>query len=615
MVRRKNKVRLFIAEKPSLGEAIAQCLSGRYQKHRGSKGPTHITVGEDTVSWCFGHIYEMLEPEEYDPAWGRWTMASLPLVPCQWGLKPKREAKEQIRVIKDLIAKCSVIIHAGDPDREGQLLIDEVLEKLHNKKPVLRLWLSATDEKSVRKALACLKDNREFRPLRDSAEARSWGDWLVGINATRKMTLLGQKAGVQGVLSVGRVQTPTLAMVVARDKSIEDFREKDFYNVVAEVGAEDARFTARWIPSEDVAVDDAGRLVDKRVAEAICTKIKGSKAMVQKSECRQKSESQPLAYSLDKLQMECNKILGLSAQETLSIAQQLYEAKLISYPRSDSGYLPESQFADAKEILGKLATRYGKEVAAADPAVRSPTWNDKKITAHHGIIPTGVIVDLEGKKADVFDVIVRRYLAQFYPAYRFQESEIELSVAGEILRTKGRRELDLGWKVLCHKTVQSDEEQKSLPQLSVGSALDCVDVRVESKKTTPPARYNEAALLAAMLGVHQQEKNPEIKKRLKESAGIGTPATRAGIIETLKKRGLIEEKKKSLISTPKGRDLIAALPDSLKSPGLTAIFEQLLDGIAGGHTSKQQFLAKQVEFVTKFIHDDCFIVPGKVQNA
>ena len=432
-------MRLFIAEKPSLGEAIAQCLSGRYQKHRGCKGPTHITVGDDVVSWCFGHIYEMLAPEDYNPAWSRWSLASLPLVPCQWGLKPKREAKEQIRVIKNLIAQCSVIIHAGDPDREGQLLIDEVLEELHNKKPVLRLWLSATDEKSVKKALAGLKDNREFRPLRDSAEARSWGDWLVGMNATRKMTLLGQKARVQGVLSVGRVQTPTLAMIVTRDKAIEDFKEKDFYNVVADVAAEDAQFIARWIPAKDVAFDEAGRLVDKSVAEAICAKIKGKRAMVKKSESRQKSESQPLAYSLDKLQMDGNKICGLTAQETLSTAQQLYEAKLISYPRSDSGYLPESQFADAKEILGKLSERYHKEVAAADPALRSPTWNDKKVTAHHGIIPTGVVADLEGKKADLFDLIVRRYLAQFYPTYRFQESEIELCVAGEILRTKGVR--------------------------------------------------------------------------------------------------------------------------------------------------------------------------------
>ena len=601
-------MRLFIAEKPSLAEAIAQCLSGRYQKHRGSKGPTHIIVGDDAVSWCFGHIYEMLEPEEYNPAWSRWSMASLPLVPCQWGRKPKREAKEQIRVIKSLIGQCSEIIHAGDPDREGQLLVDEVLEELHNKKPVWRLWLSATDEKSVRKALACLKDNREFRPLRDSAEARSWGDWLVGMNATRKMTLLGQKAGVQGVLSVGRVQTPTLAMVVARDKAIEDFKEKDFYNVVADVEADDAKFTARLIPAEEIPVDEAGRLVDKSIADAICAKIKGGRAMVKKCESKQKTECQPLAYSLDKLQMDCNKIFGLSAQETLSIAQQLYEAKLISYPRTDCGYLPENQFADAKEILAKLSTRYRNEEAGADHTMRSPTWNDKKITAHHGIIPTGLLADLESKKATVFDLIVRRYLAQFYPVYRYQETEIELGVSNECLKAKGRRDVDRGWRVLCHKADQSHEELAGLPQISVGAEVECLDARVEAKKTTPPPRYSEATLLAAMLGVHQQEKDPEIKKRLKESAGIGTPATRAGIIETLKKRGFIDEKKKSLISTAKARNLIAALPDSLKSPGLTAIFEGLLDGIAAGQFSKQQFLEQQVAFVTQFVRDDCSIV-------
>lgn len=604
-------MRLFIAEKPSLGEAIAQCLPGERQKHRGKKGPTHISVGDGAVvTWCFGHIYELFEPEEYDEKLARWDLEALPIIPKVWRLRPKSDAKEQIKVIKELIGKASEVINAGDPDREGQLLVDEVLEELGCKKPVRRLWLNATDEKSVKKALSEIKDNREFKNLKDSAQARSWGDWLVGINATRKMTLLGRAAGMDGILSVGRVQTPTLALVVGRDQAIKDFMPKDFFAVRAHILAEGKSFRARWIPSEALPLDESGRLLDKAIAIGVASKLTRKPAVVSLFESKEKLESQPLCYSLDKLQMACNKKLGLSAQETLEIAQALYEEKLTSYPRTDCGYLPESQLGEAARVLAGLAPLYQAEVSNADLQIKSLSWNDKKVTAHHGIIPTGVTSSLAGKKLDVFDLIVRQYLAQFYPLARYLDSVIEFDCEKEKLIAKGRVPLDLGWKALfkadaaAEDEEKSDEESESLPLLKSGQALHCERAEVLEKKTTPPARFTESLLLSAMLNIHQFEDDPEIKKRLKEAAGIGTPATRSSIIETLKKRGFIEERKKSLVSTEKAQQLISVLPVHMKSPGLTAIFEQMLEAIAAGESTKEAFLEKQTAFVTKFVHSD-----------
>ncbi|RZA16284.1 MAG: hypothetical protein EOP10_24825 [Proteobacteria bacterium] len=397
MATEETRMRLFIAEKPSLGEAIAQCLPGEMEKHRGKRGPTHISVGEDVVTWCYGHIYELFEPQEYDESFKTWKLEDLPIVPKVWKLKPKVYAKEQIRVIKGLLSKASVVVNAGDPDREGQLLVDEVLEELGYRQPVKRIWLSATDEKSVRKALTELKDNSDYQNLKDSAQARSWGDWLVGMNATRKMTLLGRASGMEGVLSVGRVQTPTLSLVVLRDQAIENFKSRDFYSVIAQLSSEGKAFAARWEPLESLPLDEAGRLLDKGIAAAVKAKLDGKSAVVQKYEVKGSIEAQPLSLSLDRLQMESNRRFGLSAQETLEIAQKLYESKLVSYPRTDSGYLPESQHGDAPHILKGLTALFPDEIKRADTSIKSPTWNDKKVTAHHGIIPTGLVQKLTGK--------------------------------------------------------------------------------------------------------------------------------------------------------------------------------------------------------------------------
>jgi len=597
-------MRLFIAEKPSLGKAIAQYLpvQGRQQ------GNTHIVAGSDVVTWCFGHMYEMAQPEDYDAEFKRWDATHLPIIPPTWRLVPKADAKAQIKAIKELLAKADVVVNAGDPDREGQLLVDELLEQLGNKKPVQRIWLAALDESSVRKALAEMKDNREFARLKASAEARGRGDWLVGMNLTRAYTLAGRRGGYDGVLSIGRVQTPTLAVVVNRDLAIENFVPKDFFTVTADIEAAGGDFTARWKPADSIPVDEAGRVLDEGIAQQVAKKVTGRPGQVVKFDAADKKTAAPLPYSLSALQGAANKKHGLSAQETLDIAQELYEAKLTTYPRTDCPYLPESQLAEASRVLAGLPEAFAGLVGQADPSRKSAAWNDKKITAHHAIIPTGQTAELTGKKAAVYDLIVRAYLAQFFPDFTYRQTTISLQIEGEEFTASGRVPLKPGWKVVFGATEDDGDtkegdgdEKQTLPTLRDGEAVTCAAASVDAKKTTPPPRFTEGTLIQAMTSIHQLVEDPELKKRLKETAGIGTEATRAGIIETLKKRDFLAEKGKQIISTAAGRKLILALPEQVKSPGLTGLFEQVLEGIVDGRVTPEQFLAKQIEYVTKYV--------------
>jgi len=602
-------VRLFIAEKPSLGRAIAQHLPARgiAQGSGSGRGATHIVAGDDVVSWCFGHLLEMAEPDHYNEAYKRWLFSTLPIVPVEWRLIPKESAKTQINAIKLLLEQCDVVIHAGDPDREGQLLIDELLEYLGNKKPVQRIWLSALDESNVRKALGNLKDNTDYANLKASAEARQRGDWLVGINLTRAYTLAGQQDGYQGVLSIGRVQTPTLALVVNRDLLIEHFKPKNFYAVVVTIQASGGDFLARWKPAENVPVDESGRILDQNIADQIAAKVSGKPGIVVTFTALKKKQAPPLPFSLSALQAMGNKKLGLSAQEILDIAQGLYEAKVITYPRTDCNYLPESQFGDAAKILSQLPADYTDLVKQASTTLKSGAWNDKKITAHHAIIPTEQRANLSGKQQQVFNLIVQAYLAQFFPAYSYCETNIVLDVASELFTASGKVPLSPGWKVVYGALAEEDESSKDktnkqiLPRLNKRDCIHCQSAKVEFKKTTPPARFTEGTLIQAMTNIHHLVEDVELKRRLKETAGIGTEATRAGIIETLKKRRFIFEKGKQIISAETGRTLIGALPESIKSPGLTGLFEQLLDGIAEGRIIPAQFLNKQIQFVSKFV--------------
>ncbi|WP_434152253.1 DNA topoisomerase III (plasmid) [Methylocaldum gracile subsp. desertum] len=594
-------MRLFIAEKPSLGRAIAEYLPSK-GKPVGTPA-THIVCGNDVVTWCFGHLLEVQEPPECKS----WNMAALPIDTHLWPQAPRKDAANQVKVIRGLLAECSEVVHAGDPDREGQLLVDELLDYLGNRKPCKRIWLAALDEKSVVTALNSLKNNQDYVNLSASAKARQDGDLLVGINLSRAYTLAAEKTGYNGVLSIGRVQTPTLALIVNRCMAVENFQPKDFFTVNADLRFQAGAFVATWLPGNEIPTDEAGRVLDRGIAETIKGKVEGQTAKVEKFTSAEKQEEPPLPFALSALQAAANKQYGLSAQDVLNTAQELYEAKLTTYPRTDCSYLPENQHEDVSRVLAGLPDDYQALVEAADPARKSSAWNDKKITAHHAIIPTGTKPgQLTARQAQVYDLIVRAYLAQFFPPFIYRQISIIVDVAGETFRANGKTPIQPGWTVINGRNLDEDEKEdegikQSLPDLVKGALGDCIRADVVAKKTTPPAYFTEGTLIKAMTNIHQWVDDPELKIRLKETAGIGTEATRAGIIETLKKRRFIVERGKTLRDTEAGRKLILALPERVKSPGLTGLFEQLLSAIAEGTITPAQFLAKQKEFVAKYV--------------
>jgi DNA topoisomerase-3 len=595
-------MRLFIAEKPSLGKGIAKYLPGG-----SSSGNGYVQCGQDVVTWCFGHVFEQVEPDYYLPddvplaksGKKKWRFEDLPIFPEHWKLEAKDDAKAQIKVIRDLLKKADLVVNAGDPDREGQLLVDEVLEELGWKGPTQRIWLAALDEQSVKKALSALRDNREYQNLCSAARARSRADWLVGMNLSRAFTLQNRGGGV---LSIGRVQTPTLALIVARDEKIENFRPKDYFVPRIHTG-----FWANWELHEDFpGVDGEGYLTDRKAAEALIIKARSEgRAVVQEYESREKQQSAPLGFSLAELQKVCSAKLGMSAQQVLDAAQALYEThKCATYPRTDCRYLPEEQFGEASRVLAGLARLgFGDLVKNADAARKSSIWNTGKVTAHHAIIPTGSMEGRpEGATAKVYEIIVRSYLAQFYPPYVYRAIKAVLACAGESWKATANVPVSAGWKAVYGLSDEDgDEAQQPIPALQKGQTLPVQDADVQAKQTKPPARFTDGSLIEAMSNIHKFIEDEAAKAKLKETSGLGTEATRASILETLLGRGFVERKGKQLISTKAGRDLVKALPRELTDPVTTAKWEDALSLIAEGKLTLEQFEEAQRTVVARLI--------------
>ncbi len=596
-------MRLIIAEKPSLGKAIAARLPGTPQSTR-----SHITVGDTVVTWAFGHLLEQAEPDDYLPddlprtpkGSKKWRIQDLPILPEKWLLRSKPDSADQLEHIGALLKKADSVVNAGDPDREGQLLIDEILEHFSWKGPTQRIWLAALDDQSVDKALATLKDNREYQDLKNAALARSRADWLVGMNLTRSYSLKNQA----GVLSVGRVQTPTLALIVNRDQTIEHFKPTDFY--VPRIFSD---FWSAFRPAatDGPGFDSEGRLVDKKQAESLVSAAKASgKATVTDYTSAEKKQAQPLGFSLAELQKTCSAKFGMSAKEVLDTAQALYEEhKCTSYPRSDCRYLPAEQHGDSGKVLHGLSgiSDYADLVAKADKGIKSPIWDTSKITAHHAIIPTGESPSgLSPKEKQVFDLIVQSYLAQFFPPFVYRATKITLECASESWSASGKVPVSPGWKAVFGMAEDDDgEDAQSLPTLAKGDVLPVKDADVQAKRTTPPARFSDGTIIDAMSNIHRFIDDVQAKARLKETSGIGTEATRANVLETLLARGYIERKGKTLVSTGKGRDLIRLLPPDLTDAALTAGWEDRLADIAAGNVPMADFMKDLVDFVKEHV--------------
>ncbi len=594
---------LYLAEKHSIALALADALPGRAVKRDG-----YIECGGAIITWLSGHLLEQAPPEAYDPALKAWTRETLPIVPERFLLLPRTDgaAARQLAVIEALLRVCPRAVNAADFDREGQLLVDEVLERCGYQGPVRRLQTRALDRVSLTRELGRMGDNREYAGLRDAARARSRLDWLAGINLTRAMTLQGRSQGFGGLLSLGRVQTPTLALVVERDLAIENFVPRPFFRLECRFAHANGPIDTELVTAAGMAgCDEEKRLVDRAEAERLRDLVSGRPGVVQAAEKKLVREAAPLPYSLTELQKEASARHGMGAQATLAAAQALYEGKFISYPRTDCQHLPMEQFAEAPSVLAAVAAFEGMAdmVTACDASRRSAAWNTARVSAHHAIIPTVVPArGLSEAQAKIYAMVCRRYAWQFLPEHVFHRTRIDVACMETLWRANGRVEVSPGWTAFrpapAGRAGAGEEEKRKdrdviLPETAKGDPVTAGRVKIKDAMTTPPPRFTEGTLVDAMEHVqrHVRGASAEDQAVLKKTEGLGTVATRAGIIDTLFARRYLERHGKALQSTPLGRDLVRNSPAVIRDPLMTAAMERSLSEIQDGRLDPDAYVA------------------------
>lgn len=615
---------LYIAEKPSLGRALAEVLPKPHKK-----GDGFITLGNgDVVSWCIGHLLEQAQPDAYDAKYKQWHKSHLPIIPSQWKLSVKPKTRKQFSTLKKLIKEAKQLVNVGDPDREGQILIDEVINHCKASKAKIlsakRCLISDLNPQAVKRSLENLRPNTDFIPLATSALARTRADWLYGINMTRLCTVQGKQSGFKGVLSVGRVQTPLLGLVVKRDEEIKQFISKPFYELNISLQTQHPyNFKAKWQPSDACQpyMDDEGRVLSSPLVHNVASRVIHQEGLVSHFSAHIKKQAPPLPYNLSSLQIDAAKRFRLSAKEVLDICQQLYERhKLITYPRSDCRYLPSGHFAEATQVIkaiGNNTTAFADFSSVVNPQQKSKAWNDKKISAHHAIIPTAKSCkaqSLVGRERDVYQLIARQYLMQFLPSFDYREIKIDCDIAGGVFISKRKEIIALGWKLVFEsekkKTQDSSEDNPedhfshdTMPHLKKGDSVRCTDTHISNKNTTAPKHFNDASLLAAMTGIARYVKDPKIRKILRETDGLGTEATRAGIIELLFTREFLHRKGKDILATDIGRELITHLPEHIALPDMTAQWESQLNAISQKEMAYQQFMSPMTGQLQQLINE------------
>lgn len=592
---------LVITEKPSVARDIASAL-GKFARKDG-----YLENNQMIISWAIGHLLELADAGQYDPTFTKWSLEPLPILPEYFKLQPTKGGMQQLKILKQLLASADVagVVNACDAGREGELIFRRICEWCGSSKPVKRLWLSEATPSAIREAFKKLRDSRELDNLAHAARARAEADWIVGINATRAFSV---RHGT--LLSVGRVQTPTLALVVRREREIRNFRPETYWEVTAIFRkAGGATYRGKWF------ADGESRVKDKPRAEELARAVRaaGSGKVLQVDK-RARPEAPPQLFNLNDLQKEANRKFGMTAQQTLNAAQSLYEKhKLITYPRTGSRYLTE---ALARETLPKRLAALGKCPAYGEPVHRIKPGslpgkrhiNDAGVTDHHAIIPTDATPDLEALNPGerrVYDLVARRFLAMFYPAAVYDETFVVTEAGGENFKSRGRVEVEPGWKSV-YKAEDKDEKdeddtEQPLPPLAEGETVSIEEAKINEKQTKPPKRYTEATLLAAMENAGRLVDDKEMAETLKAAGGIGTPATRAAIIETLIKRGYIERHKKALAPTRRGEALVDLVPEKLKSVELTAQWEEGLERVKEGCADARSWLAGLKEFTREVV--------------
>ncbi|MCX7898333.1 MAG: DNA topoisomerase III [Rhodocyclaceae bacterium] len=599
---------LIIAEKPSVAQDIARALAAtgeKFERHGDYYESEHYVL-----SSAIGHLLELAEPPEYEVKRGKWTFAHLPVIPPHFALKPIEKTVDRLNTLVRLIRRKDVaaVINACDAGREGELIFRYIMQHASCDKPIRRLWLQSMTPQAIREGFAHLRSNEEMLPLADAARCRSEADWLIGINGTRAMTAFNSQEGGFYKTTVGRVQTPTLAILIEREKARRAHRPRDYWEIEAEFQAAAGSYKGRWFNENFAKSDDpeakAERLWDAAQAEAIRKKCLGQHGEAT-DEATPKSESCPLLFDLTSLQREANARFGFSARTTLQLAQALYEKhKALTYPRTDSRYLPEDMVPAVKETLAALRPLpIGQHaVTVLEKGWVIPTkriFNDAKVSDHFAIIPTGTLPKhLSDAEQKLFDLVVKRFVAIFFPPAEYLVTTRITRVAGEAFKSVGKVLVKPGWLVVHGKEAPPDEEAASLPPLEKNERVFALDVAIKALQTKPPARYTEATLLAAMEGAGKFVEDEELRAAMAER-GLGTPATRAQIIEGLIEEGYVHREGKELVPTAKAFNLLFALEqlkvDEIRSPELTGLWEWKLRQMEQGRLSRDEFMHHIVE--------------------
>src|SRR5579884_3047232 len=602
---------LVIAEKPSVGRDLARVLPGAFTKSEGYlEGPEHV------VTWAVGHLVQLAEPDEYDERFKKWRMADLPLVPQRFKLVIRDErSRKQMGVIKRLLGREDVglVVNACDAGREGELIFAYLYEKAGSKKPVKRLWLNSMTPTAIEEAFGALRDGRELAPLEAAARSRSEADWIVGMNATRAATIRLRSA-FDGAVSLGRVQTPTLAILARREEEIRAFTPEPYWVV-------DAHFDPlqdRPRPYEGrYHVGANPRIKSAEEAAAVVAACQGQTGAITKLEKSEQKQRPPLLYDLTSLQRDASSRFGFTARRTLAAAQRLYEEHTaLTYPRTNSRYLPSDLIRDIKPIARLVGERAeyaeaSRYVLGLDVLPLGRVVNDSKVTDHHAIIPTRADRHPVDKMSEddrrVYDLVVRRFLAVFHPEAVFENTRVETTVAERVFRTRGRLILVPGWRGVYGETADSDSSgdedgrEQQLPKLERGERSEVLEIAAEAKETKPPRRYSDGSLVSVMETAGKLVDDEELREAMKDS-GIGTSATRAAIIERLIQVGYVERDGRALVVSEKGMNVIRLLGEhALTSPSLTGDWERRLGKIETGEDSREAFMGDIAKFAQETV--------------
>jgi DNA topoisomerase-3 len=596
---------LVIAEKPSVGRDVSRVLPGPFKKHGNEylEGPEHV------ITWAIGHLVQLAGPEEYGPQYKKWRMADLPIVPDRFKLEVRDErSKKQMSVVTRLLKDSDVerVVNACDAGREGELIFAYIYEKAGGKKPVERLWLSSMTEKAIRNAFGALRPRAELAQLEAAARSRSEADWIVGMNATRAATIR-LRSSFDGAVSLGRVQTPTLAILARREEEIRAFEPEPYWLVDATFATDDGRvYDGRFHAGANPRIKTAGD------AAAVVEAVRGGRGTITKLDKTKRTEKVPLLYDLTSLQREANTRFGFAARRTLAAAQRLYdEHKALTYPRTSSRFLSSDMIAELKPIAGLVGANreYAKAasyVTGLDVLPLGRVVNDEKVTDHHAIIPTRSEHNLDKMNSDdrrVYDLVAKRFLAAFHPDAVFENTRVETTVADQVFRTRGKVLLVPGWRGVYGEDADAERadaedegSEQQLPKLQKGEDVDARDVVSLERETKPPRRYSDASLLAAMETAGKLVDEEELREAMKDS-GIGTPATRAAIIERLIDVGYVERDGRALVTTEKGLNVVRLLDEhALTRPDLTGDWEARLAKIETGAETRDKFMSDIAKF-------------------